>query len=83
MQHSALALGKPQQNGFVEGFNGRFRDECLNKHVFSSLAAEGGIMEARRINDNTERPHTSLDGLTPAAFAIRPTQGHTADGLCS
>ena len=77
-----IAPGKPQQNGFVESFNGRFRDECLNEHLFSSLAAARRIIEAWRVDYNTERPHTSLDGLTPAAFATRPEQGHTGCGLC-
>jgi len=77
-----IAPGKPQQNGFVESFNGRFRDECLNERLFSSLAAARRVIEAWRIDYNTERPHTSLDGLTPAAFATRPNQGHTKNGLC-
>lgn len=77
-----IAPGKPQQNGFVESFNGRFRDECLNEHLFSSLAAARRIIEAWRIDYNTERPHTSLDGLTPAAFATCLNQGHTERGLC-
>ena len=77
-----IAPGKPQQNGFVESFNGRFRDECLNEHLFGNLSAARRIIEAWRIDYNTERPHTSLDGLTPAALATRPTQGHTEDGLC-
>ena len=78
-----IAPGKPQQNGFVESFNGRFRDECLNEHLFGSLAAARQIIEAWRIDYNTERPHTSLDGLTPAAFATRPKPGHTEEGLSS
>ena len=77
-----IAPGKPQQNGFVESFNGRFRDECLNEHLFSNLAAARRIMEAWRVDYNTERPYTSLDGLTPAAFATRPNQGHTERGPC-
>jgi putative transposase len=75
-----IAPGKPQQNGFVESFNGRFRDECLNEHLFPSLVAARRIIEAWRIDYNTERPHTSLAGLTPAAFAARPSQGHTENG---
>ena len=77
-----IAPGKPQQNGFVESFNGRFRDECLNEHLFSSLAAARRIIEAWRIDYNTARPHTSLDGLTPTVFAARPNQGHKENGLC-
>ena len=41
-----IAPGKPQQNGFVESFNGHFRDECLNEHLFSSLASARRIIEA-------------------------------------
>ena len=55
----------------------RLRNECLNEHLFSSLAAARRIIESWRVDYNTERSHTSLDGLTPAAFAARPTQEHT------
>jgi putative transposase len=77
-----IAPGKPQQNGFVESFNG-FRDECLNEHLFSSLAAARRIIEKWRVDYNNERPHTSLNGLTPTAFATRLYQGHTETGFCS
>ena len=77
-----IAPGKPQQNGFVESFNGRFRDECLNEHLFGNLATARRIIEAWKVDYNTARPHTSLNGLTPAAFATRPNQGHTTIGLC-
>lgn len=78
-----IAPGKPQQNGFVESFNGRFRDKFLNEHLFGNLAAARRIIEAWRIDYNTQRPHASLDGLTPAVFATCPKQGHTEYGLCS
>jgi Integrase core domain len=45
-----------------KSFNGRFQDDCLNKHLFSSLAAARRIIEAWRVDYDTERPHTSLDG---------------------
>jgi len=70
-----IAPGKPQQNGFVESFNGRLRDECLNEHLFSSLAAAGRIIEAWRTDYNTVRPYSSLGGLAPAEFKNRPRQG--------
>ncbi len=54
-----IAPGKPQQNGFMESFNGKLRDECLNEHVFSSLAQARRIIEAWRIDYNTARPHSS------------------------
>ena len=71
-----IAPGKPQQNGFVESFNGRLRDECLNEHLFSSLAAARRIIEAWRTDYNNVRPHSSLGGLAPAEFTNRPRQGH-------
>ena len=71
-----IAPGKPQQNGFVESFNGRLRDECLNEHLFASLAAAKRIIEAWRTDYNTVRPHSSLGGLAPAEFTNRPRQGH-------
>lgn len=66
-----IAPGKPMQNGFVESFNGRLRDECLNEHLFTGLKEAGRIIEAWRIDYNTRRPHTSLDGLTPREFAAQ------------
>ena len=65
------------QNGFVESFNGRLRDECLNEQLFTSLREAREIIEEWRIDYNTNRPHTSLDGLTPNEFAARPTRGIT------
>lgn len=64
-----IAPGKPQQNGFVESFNGKLRDECLNEHVFFSLAQARRVIEAWRVDYNTVRPHSSLDYLTPEEFA--------------
>ena len=58
-----IAPGKPTQNAFVESFNGRMRDECLNEHVFTSLADARRIVEAWRIDYNTVRPHSSLGYL--------------------
>ena len=77
-----IAPGKPQQNGFVESFNGRFRDECLNEHLFRSLTSARRIIEAWRIDYNHTRPHTSLNGLTPAAFATRRERRHRETGFC-
>jgi len=64
-----IAPGRPQQNGFMESFNGKLRDECLNEHVFASLAQARRIIEAWRIDYNTARPHSSLGYLTPQEFA--------------
>ncbi len=61
--------GKPTQNAFVESFNGRFRDECLNQHWFVTLADAQRIIEQWRQDYNTIRPHSSLGNLTPVEFA--------------
>jgi putative transposase len=71
-----IAPGKPQQNGFVESFNGRLRDKCLNEHLLPSLAAARRIIEAWRTDYNILRPHSSLGGMAPTEFANRPRQGH-------
>jgi len=76
-----IAPGKPQQNGFVESFNGRLRDECLNEHLFTSLVGARNIIEAWRIDYNAMRPHTSLNGLTPMEFANRSRLDHNQNRL--
>ena len=60
-----IAPGKPTQNAFVESFNGRFRDECLNEEVFASLAEARVLIEAWRRDYNNVRPHSAHGGLTP------------------
>ena len=61
--------GKPNQNAYIESFNGRFRDECLNEHWFTSLQHARVVIDAWRREYNEERPKKSLGGLTPAAYA--------------
>jgi putative transposase len=61
--------GKPVQNAFIESFNSRLRDECLNEHLFDSLAEARQIIEAWRLDYNCARPHSSLGTLTPSEFA--------------
>jgi putative transposase len=61
--------GKPNQNAYIESFNGRLRDECLNEHWFTSLAHARVVIEAWRREYNEERPKRILGGLTPAAYA--------------
>lgn len=63
--------GKPNQNAYVESFNGRLRDECLNEHWFTSLAHARSVIEAWRREYNEERPKRVLGGLTPAEYALR------------
>ena len=61
--------GKPIENAYVESFNGKFRDECLNEHWFVSLADAQLQIEAWRVDYNTVRPHSALDDLTPQQFS--------------
>lgn len=60
--------GKPMQNGSVESFNGRFRDELLNEHAFPTIFHARVAIETWRVDYNHRRPHTALGGLTPAEF---------------
>lgn len=69
VQLSFIRPGKPNENAYIESFNGKFRDECLNEHWFISMAQARRIIEDWRIEYNTERPHSSLGNLTPEEFA--------------
>jgi putative transposase len=60
--------GKPSQNGYIESFNGKFRDECLNEHYFMNLGDCRGIVEDWRQDYNEQRPHSALNNRTPAEF---------------
>ena len=61
--------GRPVENGFIESFNGRLRDECLNTHLFWSIEDACEKMETWKVDYNTRRPHSALANLPPAAFA--------------
>ena len=63
--------GKPVENAYIESFNGKFRDECLNEHWFVSVADAQAVIEAWRLDYNDVRPHTALSGLPPTTFAER------------
>jgi putative transposase len=63
--------GQPMQNGYIESFNGKFRDECLSQHWFISLEEARSVSEEWRIDYNERRPHRSLRHLTPAEFAAK------------
>ena len=83
-----IAPGKPQQNGFVESFNGRLRDECLNETLFTSLADARAILATWQRDYNEVRPHSALQGRTPASImlppcspASRPLRVASGDGL--
>jgi putative transposase len=73
--------GKPNQNAYVESFNGRLRDECLNEHWFTSLAHVRALIETWRCEYNEERPKKSLGGLTPAQYAKQLASRYNAGRL--
>jgi putative transposase len=80
--------GKPVQNAFIESFNSKLRDECLNEHVFLTLAEARETIEAWRHDYNHLRPHGSLGALTPTEFAALkrqetqpPEEGEKTGGL--
>ncbi|WP_291549231.1 IS3 family transposase [Bosea sp. (in: a-proteobacteria)] len=64
-----IAPGKPMQNGFIESFNGRLRDELLNETLFSSLSQARAALARWQVDYNTDRPHSKLGWQTPSAFA--------------
>jgi putative transposase len=66
--------GKPVENAFIESFNGRLRDECLNVYSFESIAHAQHLIEAWRRDYNDRRPHGALGHLTPSEYA---EQGQT------
>ena len=68
---SFIQPGKPTQNAFVESLNGKFRDGCLNQNWFRSLEEAKKQIEQWRYHYNHERPHSSLNYMTPVAFAKR------------
>ena len=61
--------GEPWRNGYIESFNGRLRDECLNINLFWSLAHARVVISDWKEEYNLDRPHSSLGYLTPAAYA--------------
>jgi putative transposase len=63
--------GKPTQNAYIESFNGKFRDECLNEHWFTTLAQARAVIAAWRQDYNGTRPHSALNYLSPAEFAAK------------
>lgn len=88
IKHLLIEPGRPMQNGYIESFNGKFRDECLNEQWFTSLAqARSAIAEWRR-DYNEIRPHSSCGRIPPAKFAANHRAQHTSTavtfnpGLC-
>jgi putative transposase len=70
------APGKPTQNAFVESFNGRLRDECLNETLFSTVRHARAVLAAWKHDYNHHRPHSAHGGATPVEFAEKADMGH-------
>lgn len=69
VQLRLIQPGKPNQNAYVESFNGRLRDECLNEHWFPTLLHARTEIERWRREYNEERPKKAIGGMTPSAYA--------------
>jgi putative transposase len=69
IRHILIEPGRPMQNGYIESFNGKFRDECLNDHWFQTLHQARSVISAWRQDFNEVRPHSSIGRIAPARFA--------------
>ena len=74
-----IAPGKPTENAYIESFNGKFRDECLNENWFLTLQEVKERIEAWRKEYNESRPHRALGERTPTKFALRLVQKSRSD----
>jgi putative transposase len=83
VRHCFITPGKPTQNAYVESFNGKLRDECLNENLFVNLSHARELIESFRQDYNEVRPHSSLGGLTPAEYAARRSDPHGGPFLLS
>ena len=75
-----IAPGKPQQNAFIESFNGRLRDECLNETLFTSLAHARAELANWKEDYNSVRPHSAIGYLPPAVYAKLSASRMQRDG---
>ena len=73
--------GAPWQNGHIESFHDKLRDECLNSELFFSLQEARVVVEDWRMEYNTVRPHSSLGRIPPAAYAAGRTSKGAGRGL--
>jgi putative transposase len=69
IRHILIQPGRPMQNGYIESFNGKFRDECLNEQWFETLQQARTTIAAWRQDYNEVRPHSSCNRMPPAQFA--------------
>ena len=76
VEHVFTDPGHPTQNGYIESFNGKLRDECLNQNLFKNLYEAKEIIEDWRNEYNHLRPHSSLDNLTPTEYALKISGGY-------
>ena len=74
IRHILIEPGRPMQNGYIESFNGKFRDELLNEHWFETLHQARSAMAAWRKDYNEVRPHSSVGRIPPARFAEQHRQ---------
>jgi putative transposase len=79
VQLDFIRPGRPAENAFIEAFNGRLRDECLNVHQFLSIEDAQAKIEAWRVDYNARRPHSSLGHLTPNEFVAQRQAERTAN----
>lgn len=82
IQQDFISPGKPTENCYIESFNGKFRDECLNQHYFGSLNEAREIIEMWREDYNQVRPHHSLEMLTPLEFKQRLLDKNCSTAVC-
>ena len=77
-----IAPGSPWENGYIESYHDKLRDECLNREIFGSLREARVVLEQWRKHHNEERPHSSLGYQTPEEFAGRNGYGPIRDFVC-
>lgn len=75
--------GRPMENGYIESFNGKMREECLNENWFTDLADARERIEAWRVDYNTQRPHSALGYQTPVEFAQRAAALRSPTAPCA
>ena len=80
IRHVLIQPGRPMQNGYIESFNGKFRDECLNEHWFETLTQARAAIAAWRQDYNEVRPHSSCRRMPPAKYAAWHRQ-HAVDAM--
>ena len=74
IEHLLIQPGKPTQNAYIESFNGKFRDECLNEYWFETLSQARVAINKWRKDYNEVRPHSSCGRIPPATYAQRLRQ---------